>query len=69
MSLKLFLTTKTRLITINHMNLGASYMSNKRSQSSLLIAELFSSKESSLYCQDLFGCSSKNILSFVVILS
>ena len=44
-------------------------MSNKRSQSSLLIAELFSSKEYSLYCQDLFECNGKNILLFVVILS
>ena len=44
-------------------------MSNKRSYSSLLTVELlFSSQESSLYCQDLFGYDSKNILLFVVIL-
>ena len=44
-------------------------MSNKRSYSSILTVELFSSQESSLYCQDLFGYNSKNILLFVVILS
>ena len=48
---------------------GAPYMSNKRSYSGLLTVELFSSQESSLYCQDLFGYNSKNILLFVVILS
>ena len=43
-------------------------MSNKRPYSGLLTVELFSRQESSLYCQDLFGYNSKNIL-FVVILS
>ena len=41
-------------------------MPNKRSYSGLLTDELFSSQESSLYCQDLFGYNSKNILLFVV---
>ena len=44
-------------------------MSNKRSYSGILAVELFSSQESSLYCQDLFRYNSKNILLFVDILS
>ena len=37
-------------------------MSNKRSYSSILTVELFSSQESSLYCQDLFGYNTSNVL-------
>ena len=44
-------------------------MSNKRSYSGLLTVEMFPSQESCLYCQDLFGYNSKNILLFVVLLS
>ena len=44
-------------------------MSNKRSYSDLATVELFSSLESSLYSQDMFGYNSQNILLFVVILS
>ena len=42
-------------------------MSNNRSCSVLLTVGLFPSKESSLYCRDLFGYNSKNILFFVIL--